>query len=252
MQLPEMLHERSTASKSCGRSTFVPGREIFQIFPTRGPCKRDARAEREERRRIERMNNLSIHISIPPSRPHLRASNPSRQQGESFKAAHCPSTPQISVVSVAAIVANGRATLLDRHGNKTKQCMSIEDLGTLTPAGFFKVTWSRRAHAMVEALERRTTRRVSDPWMRRATNLAVSFRLRRLDGPRRSGRRRFDRYATTSWSEAARRLVMQGHNRFRVRNRSGWERWAYTVSNNEKKRVDAYEQRRTDKRQAGA
>ncbi len=85
MQLPEMLHERSTASKSCGRSTFVPGREIFQIFPTGGLCKREVRARREERKWIERMNNLSIHISIPPSEPHLRASNPSRQHGESFK-----------------------------------------------------------------------------------------------------------------------------------------------------------------------
>lgn len=157
---------------------------------------------------------------------------------------------QTVMLSVAAIVKDGVALLVDKQGRRIARATPLTEIGSLTDSGLLFCEWRNALRDMAHGLEGRTSRRTVHPWMKRAGNLAVSFRLRGYDRSQGSGRRMFDRYATHTWREAAQRLVMQGVNRFRVRNRSRWERWAYTVSNNQQKRADGHEHQKNHQREA--
>lgn len=150
---------------------------------------------------------------------------------------------EITTITVAAAIRDGIAVLLDRDGRALGKRIRLERFGEISAEARTAWEWHYAVRNMAQALASRTAARMADPWARRMNNLVASFRLRRFDRPLRGGRAFFDSYATHTWSEAAKRLVMQGHNRFRVRTRSGWERWAYTVSNNQQKRADGYAQR---------
>lgn len=158
-------------------------------------------------------------------------------------------TGQVAVVAV--VMCRGGPALVDRDGRVLARGVCLDRLGPMTAEAAVAWAWHDSVRRMADCLNARLARDSADPWLRRAEGLAKSFALRGRGLPCRGGRRVFDRYATKTWPEAAKRLVEQGHNRLRVRSRSGWERWAYTVSNNEKKRAVAHE-RRTNHSETGA
>lgn len=148
------------------------------------------------------------------------------------------------VTLVAVVSLRDGLALVDRDGHMLARGVRQDRLGPMTAEAIFNWTWRDVVARMAKSVNARASSRRVDAWQRRADSLSKSFSLRGRDLEYRGGRRAFDRYRTTTWSEAANRLVEQGRNRLRVCSRSGWERWAYTVSNNQKKRAVAYERRK--------
>lgn len=98
--------------------------------------------------------------------------------------------------------------------------------------------WYLCAKKLVGRIESRAGPYRATAWERKASSMASSCALRRRESRRTiHARRKFDAYNTPTWRQAAERMVMQGINRWRVRARSGWERFAYTVANNAQKRA---------------
>lgn len=155
------------------------------------------------------------------------------------------------MLSVAAIV-DGRAAVLYARDGRRLCTVSLSRIGPLHSDTERRLRWNRAANILTARVNSRVKSRSLDPWQRRAETLVKSFMLRGRDRPYRGGRRHFERYPTHTWHDAALRLVRQGFERHRVRTRSGWERWAYTASNNAEKRTEAYEYSKTNHRQAGA
>lgn len=147
------------------------------------------------------------------------------------------------VVVVSVVTLRGGPALVDRDGRVLARGVCLDRLGSMTADAAVAWVWHDSVHRMAGALHARVARGSADPWHRRAAGLSKSFALRGRVAPYRGGRRVFDRYTTRTWLDASKRLAEQGLNRLRVRSRSGWERWAYTVSNNQKKRAVAYERR---------
>lgn len=159
--------------------------------------------------------------------------------------------PRPVMLSIAAILDGRTATLLARDGRRIGT-VALGRIGPVSPPALTRLRWHRAARMMVERLNARLDARQPSAWQRRAEGLAHSFRLRGHDRPYRGGRRHFDRYRTHTWHDAALRLVCQGLERRRVRTRTGWERWAYTASNNSEKRAEAYGYAKTNHRQTSA
>jgi hypothetical protein len=146
----------------------------------------------------------------------------------------------VRVFAVSVVVCDDRGTIVDRDGRVLARDIVLDRLRPLENERKLldAMQWITAARRMQQSLARRTNRRLAekDPWKRKAENLAASFRRRSLDNVRPKDRGRFEQYRTTTWDEAVRRLWQQGHNRFRYFNRSGWNRWSYTVSNNHNKK----------------
>lgn len=149
-------------------------------------------------------------------------------------------TPHIQMLAVAAIVDGQRATLLDRNGRTICMSVALSRVGPVNEEQILATyAWDTAAIRMAGALLARRKRNEADPWQRKADSLAKSFRLRSFDRAARGGRTRFEKYSTTTWPEAAKRLWQQAHNRVRRHDRGGWIRWAHTASGNGNKRADA-------------
>lgn len=147
----------------------------------------------------------------------------------------------IQHVLVTAVVHNKRATLVDAQGRVICRNVELARLGKAADEASLQERWEwRHAAARMKAcVTGRITRRTAhgNPWQRKADCLAKSFQRRSTDHVRPRGRCRFEQYNTTTWDEAAKRMLQQGYNRFRYLSRSGWHRWAYTVSNNHNKKM---------------
>lgn len=147
--------------------------------------------------------------------------------------------PEVTALSITAIVVGGKATLLDRHGRRL--CgVKLDRLGVPDPAvirGRLWADWAKLAMVRAFGASQKSSR---DPWRRKAENMAASFRLRRRQKPYLGGMRRLDNFSSPTWHSAALRMVQQAHNRLRRFERSGWVRWSHTVSNNQNKRADAW------------
>jgi len=148
--------------------------------------------------------------------------------------------PQLVTLTVTAAVSGDRAVLLDKSGRKVGH-VKISRIGQLGDRAAREYLWHVWARSVIGRygfrLQMKLLDDTYDDWHRKARALAASFRLRKHNVPRRTERRRLNRHVTTTWWEAAKRMVWQGHNRFRYRVRSGWVRWANTVSRNQNKRV---------------
>ena len=145
-------------------------------------------------------------------------------------------------ITVTAIIHGQFATLIDRHGRPLRRNIDVSRLGRLVDDAPLRERWAwRHAIARMKAcVAGRAAASISgcrNPWQRKADNLAKSFYLRSVDHARPRGRCRFEKYSTTTWDAAVKRLVQQGYNRFRYLNRSGWHRWSCTVSNNHNKKM---------------
>lgn len=144
--------------------------------------------------------------------------------------------------TVAALIEGNRVQLLDRFGRRIAS-VNRERLGPLEQGVAVRMRWERTAKRLaIRAKQHFCAPR--NAWSARAASLAASFNLRRYERDPLGGRKRFEKYRTTEWKDASHRLRQQITNRCRVRTRSGWQRWSYTVSNNQAKRVAAYERRR--------
>lgn len=150
-------------------------------------------------------------------------------------------------VRITAIQRRGVLHFIDGKGRRFGRVAAWRIEHECNPDEFLKrMVW--RTWAATECVRTyanwKERNRDTLPWVRWAKNMVTSNRIRHERRPAICGRRMFDQYKTNSWPGAAKRLVMQGINRHRVRTRSGWERWAYTVTNNAQKRTIAREQRR--------
>lgn len=145
---------------------------------------------------------------------------------------------QLRQVTVNAIDVGNGVILVDRHGEQICRRKRLVDLQGNVPAAVLKAwQWRFAAQGMKNRLSSRCSSRDLTPWERRTQSLAASFRLRRrFPLTKARSRQRFQRYSTHTWDDACSRLWQQGHNRFRRHARTGWERWAHTVSNNHNKR----------------
>ncbi len=151
-------------------------------------------------------------------------------------------TGQLALVAV--VMRCGSPALVDRDGRVLARCVRLDQLGPMTADALVEWAWHDTVKRFADCLNAREASLRANPWYRRADSLSKSFTLRGRDHYYGGGRRVFDRYKTKTWPDASKRLALQASNRHRVRSRSGWERWAYTVSNNQKKRAIAYERRK--------
>ena len=146
--------------------------------------------------------------------------------------------PEIRMLTVPAMIRGNLAILLDNKGNVIRHGVSLSRLtGPLAPAVEDRWRWEFAANRMAgKCFWQMQSKKDSDPWVQKAGSLAKSFHLRSFDCVNPTGKCRFEKYATCTWEEAATRLWHQANNRARRHSRSGWIRWAHTVSSNHNKR----------------
>lgn len=148
--------------------------------------------------------------------------------------------PRILTLTLAAVVRDGTAVLLDKHGRRIG-AVRVGRIGPLDGPATEKYLW--RAWANAEASRWGHRFRMGlylehNAWARKAKNLAASFRLRKHRPPAVSHRRRLCNFLTKTWWDAAKRMQRDGHYQLRYSAMTGWEKWAMTVSRNENKRAD--------------
>ena len=148
---------------------------------------------------------------------------------------------KLKTVSLLAVVDGNRAWLLDQAGRPIRNAIAFDRVTSVADSSKAnRLIWSRTADRISKSLKTRVKRSMPcqmSPWMTKAESLAKSFRHRGREQRRPRGRCRFEVYATTTWSDAAKRMADQIRNRFRVDQRTSWDRWAFTVSNNQNKRA---------------
>ena len=136
-----------------------------------------------------------------------------------------------------AVVSGCGIILLDRHGRSIGKTIQPARLaGPIDRRSALPHLWKLAAARMTAVGQRQQSSRYPNLWLRRAESLAHSFNLRGRDHCRPRARQKFERYPTTDWRMAVKRLWQQGHNSFRHHSRTGWHRWAVTVANNHNKR----------------
>jgi hypothetical protein len=147
---------------------------------------------------------------------------------------------EITQVQVHARINGNRLRFIDLNGKAISRWLNKSDVsGVLNETVEESPNWEQSVKRMVWRFESRTALRKGSPWQAKASTLAASFRIRgqMLDWRREpTGRRHFEQYGTKTWEAATKRLWTQGHNRFRRYARTGWARWAATVSNNHNKK----------------
>lgn len=145
---------------------------------------------------------------------------------------------RIRQLSVYAVLHGDVVILIDHLGRPISRRRRRSDFERdLAPSVPEVWAWRFAVRRMKSQFTVRCTRRQKPPWQAKADSLAVAFRIRARSRPIKArSRQRFERYATSTWKAASKRLWEQGHNCFRRHSRSGWVRWAHTVSNNHNKR----------------
>ncbi len=145
---------------------------------------------------------------------------------------------EVRLLTIPALIRGDIAILLDNKGNAIRHGVSLSRItGSLDPAVEDRWRWKVAASRLGgKCFRQMLSKRESDPWVRKADSLEKSFYLRSFDQVNPTGKCRFEKYRTHTWEEAATRLWHQGNNRARRHSRSGWIRWAHTVSSNHNKR----------------
>lgn len=147
------------------------------------------------------------------------------------------SNPVVCEVTLLAVATDRGMTLLDRQGRAIGCTIKQSRLeGPINRRSAEPCLWRSAAQRMVGTALRRVESQQSCPWFKRANSLAKSFKLRGLEHCRPRSRQRFESFPTTTWTNAANRMWQQGNSAQRYHGRSGWTRWASTVSNNHNKR----------------
>jgi hypothetical protein len=147
-------------------------------------------------------------------------------------------TTDFQMLSIPAVVRNGKAVLLDRQGNALAKGVPLHCVtGEFDKQLAERWMWFLAAQRLSWRYFAGHRGKVRNPWVKKANNLAASFRLRSYDLTRPRGRCRFEQYPTHTWKDAAKRMWHQGNNHYRLYTRSCWARWAHTVSSNHNKRV---------------
>lgn len=145
-------------------------------------------------------------------------------------------------LQVHAVIKENRVQIVDRQGQRIGRSRSlIELVGPLDEVVGKRLRWEQATQRMVWRLASRATTRAKTPWQVRTDSLAASFRLRgrmRSTEADPTGRRHHEAYLTITWKDAVGRMWAQANNRFRRHARTGWAKWACTVSNNHNKRKD--------------
>jgi hypothetical protein len=148
---------------------------------------------------------------------------------------------EVRVIPLLAVTDGERAWLLDRHGRLLRSAVRVGDINSVAdPSSALSLIWKRTAIRIANTLKARVVRATPSrlsPWLAKATVLAASFRQREREHARPRARCRFEVYKTSTWPMAAERMAYQVRNRFRMDQRSSWDRWAYTVANNQNKRA---------------
>lgn len=146
---------------------------------------------------------------------------------------------RIQRVSVNAICQGDFVILIDCHGQRLSSRKRRSDIECELGASIAgQWAWRLAVRRMKDRFTGRCTLRQKTPWQAKADNLASSFRIRArfFHSNKARSRQRFERYSTSTWEAASKRLWEQGHNRFRRHRRGGWVRWAHTVANNHNKK----------------
>lgn len=147
------------------------------------------------------------------------------------------SHPVVCEVKLLAVATDNGVTLLDRQGRAIGPTIKRPRLeGPIDWRCAQHCLWRVAAQRMAATISRHIASRRAVPWLRRADSLAKSFKLRGQDRCRPRARQKFERFPTTEWQSASKRMWQQGHSAQRYHGRSGWIRWASTVSNNHNKR----------------
>lgn len=141
-------------------------------------------------------------------------------------------------ITVHAIEIGGMLVLVDRHGERISRAIEWKEIiGGRSEKILAKWQWNAVAKRMAASSQRHHQSHTNCPWARKADSLASSFRIRRrFRSPPVRRRQRFESYTTSSWSDACKRLSMQGTNRSRRHRWNGWVRWSHTVANNHNKK----------------
>jgi hypothetical protein len=141
---------------------------------------------------------------------------------------------------VAARVTGSQVQIVDRHGRPLTDMIERSLLGKLfRDDNPYETKWRKTLVTQLCRIKpRKNAASVSQcEWLVKCKTLSASFRQRSQDIHRPKSRQRHEKYKTTTWEEAAKRLWEQGHNRMRNVTRSGWHRWSITVANNHNKRA---------------
>lgn len=141
-------------------------------------------------------------------------------------------------VTVNVVESGAEFFLVDSHGSKIQSVTNLASISNLLDESTIREwEWANSVQRMLRRWRARLRRHCHDPWQRRCESLAASFRLRQLSlNSVATGKRHFECYSTSNWSDATKRMWRQSNNRFRRHSRNGWTRWSHTVSNNHNKR----------------
>lgn len=144
----------------------------------------------------------------------------------------------MEMLSVAAIVTDEGAVLVDRHGRTLSSTrVNLDRIGPVeSKTVLIDRLWRATIQRLINRLWQRAKSRCADPWSKRADGLVKSFRLRLYNERPIGPRVRLENFPTTTWWAAAKRMVWQGHNRARRHDMTGWIHWAHTASNNTNRR----------------
>jgi len=162
---------------------------------------------------------------------------------------HTCQSVKVVTLKITAVTDGSRAFLCDSRGRRlNSQAFALERLRPADPETVRTLPWRHVADLIVTRenlkacyVQKRTS------WDKKINNIIGSFRLRSRDlHLPRSRRRHFERFATTRWSSAAARMVVQARNCHLYNSRSGWVRWSYTVTKNQNRRVHARYEKDSD------
>ncbi len=141
---------------------------------------------------------------------------------------------EIRKITIHAVVDGEWLIPIDSEGNrlstKIRTALVSDQLGSRARDNLIWMEASRRIACRAVS---NASAKQYDPWRNRLDSLASSLRMRRrfLQSAPRS-RQRFERFSTSTWEESVHRIWQQADARRRKASRTGWERWADTVSRN--------------------
>ncbi len=141
---------------------------------------------------------------------------------------------EIRKITLHAVVDGEWLIPIDCEGNrlstKIRAALVNDQLGS---RALDNLIWMEASRRIAYRAVSNASAQQYDPWKNRLDSLASSLRMRRrLPQTMQHSRQRFERYSTSTWEESIHRLWKQADNRMRKASRTGWERWADTVSRN--------------------
>lgn len=143
---------------------------------------------------------------------------------------------EVEMVSVAAIIQDGIANLIDVRGRKIAR-VSLSIIGPIDSQCAMLLGWESWAERQNGRANAQYWKHKRDPFESTILSLTKSVNLRMVNVRAYGGGKRFsDKYKTCNWEDAIKRMYFQLRQRGKRGGPNCWIRWSETKSNNLGKR----------------